>query len=90
MDDTTPTELVVATGETNKLEDTVTLLDTGLDLSPVAVATGDATPELTVPDKTATVEDCGSTLVVNCIVAFLETATLVDGGTPDVFSAEAV
>lgn len=112
MDDTTPTELKVATGERSKLDDAVTLLDTRLDFSPVAVATGDATPELTVPEETATVEECGSTEADDdWPVAFWETTkldpttsadelevgagetcreVLVDGTTPDVFTAEAV
>lgn len=83
MDDTTPTftELEVITGETSKLDDTATVLNTGLDFSPVAVATEDTTPPLTVPEEAATVEGCSDTLVDDWIVAFFETAKLEDTAT---------
>lgn len=78
MEDVAPTltELEVATSEASKLDDTATVLDTGLDFSPEAIGSRDTTPVLSVPDEAATVEGCSDTPVDDCIVALFETTEL--------------
>ena len=71
-------KLEEAIGNTSRLDDTTTVLETGVDSSPEDVALEDTTPALTVPAGAATVEGCNDALVDSCMVAFFEAAKLGD------------